>query len=231
MSNNIYDKEKVLRIIAEFFFQKNINEFLSLPFENVYSEIVNFAAKKYAKVKMPRFAQARKIIIAELSNWNLFQKGERLSTQTAYRLKSCYYDDEVIEETLQNAYNISLYADDPLICIIKLPPVEVLDMLAVGIGEEKDKSHIWGQINVLKKLCSRIKKRNPDLILAVVPEFNRMVYLNENGKISPKMKDLSPICDTLCMFVKNTPEGHELVRKMEHSPHSLTDNATDSCNG
>lgn len=212
MANQIYNKEKVLEIIAEFFHQDNAEEYLSLPFETVYSDIVKFAAKKHRRVQMPKFAQARKLIISELSDWGLFQDGERLSTQTAYRLKKRYYDDY--------AYDVTIYADDPIICTIKLPPAEILDMLAVGISDAKNKSHLWGRINVIRNLCSRIKKRNPDLILAVVPEFNRMIYLNENGNISSGMEELNPICDTLLMFVKNTPEGRELVKQMEYQPPS-----------
>lgn len=48
-----------------------------------------------------------------------------------------------------------------------------------------------------------------------------MVYLNENAKISRKMDEINPICDTLLVFVKNTPEGCELVKQMEYQPPTV----------
>ena len=80
---------------------------------------------------------------------------------------------------------------------------------------------MWGKIDSIRKLCDRVKKRDPENILAVIPESNRMVYLNETGKINNKMKELDPICDTLLMFVKNTPAGRELVNSMSLTPLSI----------
>ena len=56
-----------------------------------------------------------------------------------------------------------------------------------------------------------------------------MVYLNGSGKIKSRMNELDPLCDTLCMFVKNTLEGQALVERMSQMPpHSLIASPEDS---
>lgn len=214
MSNIKYDAEKVLSIIVEYFHKAEKGVFISLPFEKVYSEIVQYASEFYKEVKMPSFSQTRKLIISELREMGQFNEGDRLSSAIAYKLCDFYYDDENIENVLLNEYSVSLYCNNPIICTIKLPPVEVLDMLAESISNEKKKSHTWGRINVIYHLCNKIKKKNSDLIYAVIPQFNRMVYINPKGKIYKEVSDINPICDSLCMFVKNSNEGRAFVKKI-----------------
>jgi hypothetical protein len=103
----------------------------------------------------------------------------------------------------------------PIVCTIQLPPVEILDALANGISKSNKTSRIWGRFTLIDWLCQRIKKRDPKTILAVVPQLSRAVCIKENGKIRNDISDLSPICDVLCMFVKDTPEGRALVQKMK----------------
>lgn len=214
MSNIKYNAEKILSIIVEYFHKAEKDNYLSRPFEEVYSEIVQYASKFHKGVRMPSFSQTRKLIISELKELGQFNEGDRLSSTVAYKLCNFYYDDENIENVLLNEYAVSLYCDSPVICTIKLPPVEVLDMLAESISDKKKKSHTWGRINIIYHLCNRIKKKNSDLIYAVIPQFNRMVYINSKGKIYKEVSDINPICDTLCMFVKNTTEGRDFVKKI-----------------
>lgn len=224
MPNIKYDKEKVLEITAEYFFTHDKESFIHLPFEKVYEDIKKYALKNHKRVKMPQFSQMRKILIAHLTEYELYTSGEHLTTEVAFRITDSYYNSDEIEYFLyNNNYDVTIYSQSPIICTIKLPPVEVLDMLAISISDEKNKSCTWGRINLIHHLCQKIRKKNPDLILAVIPQLNRMVYLNRNGKISNEINQLNPVCDTLCMFVKNTPEGHAFVKKMKNSPHSLTD--------
>ena len=103
---------------------------------------------------------------------------------------------------------------NPIVCTIKLPPVEILDILAEGYGIERNKSITWGRINMIQRICRKIKQENPELILAVIPEFNRMMYLNQNGRIDSEVRDCDIICDTLCMFVRNTKEGRKFVKEL-----------------
>ncbi len=127
MSNIIYNKEKVLNIVAEYFYKKSEEEIVSLSFENLYSEIVEYASIKHRQTKMPAVSQMRKLIINELEKNKdddgnklevLYTKGERFTSEVAYRLKKRYYDDENIEEILKVEYDLSFYCENPLICTI-----------------------------------------------------------------------------------------------------------------
>lgn len=218
MANIKYDKEKVLEITADYFFTHDEKVFLSMSIENVYVEIQKYAATSinYRKVQMPKFSQMRKLWIAHLSEYKEYIQGERLTTAVVYRIIKTYsyYSCDGIEDVLyNNHYNVTLYTHDPIICIIHLPTTEILDILAEEISKKRKKSKTWGNVNLIHRLCQKIKKRNPSLILAVIPQFNRMISLNKNGKISKQTSALNPVCDALCMFVKNTPEGHALVEK------------------
>lgn len=210
-----YDKAKVLEIIAAYFFAQYSNGISSLPFETVYRDIVVFAEKEYPKTQMPKFSQMRKTLIKHLSDYNKYTQGERLSTAVASRITEIYINSDKIEDMIDHGdYQVTIHAGSPIICTIKLPPAELLDSLAEGLSDAKKRSLTWGRVNVINRICRRIKKKNPDLILAVIPEFNRMMYLNENGKIDKTVDSFNPICDSLCMFVKNTEEGRELIYKM-----------------
>lgn len=214
MSNVKCDREKVLSIAVKYIISGATEEDFLLPVEKLYERIVCFAKNNYPDEWMPKFSQARKIILAELAASGLYEQGERFDTSVFYRLKDLYYDDELIEEVVRYEYEVSCYADAMIVCTIKLPPTEIMDGIISGISKKKSRSEMWGKIDSIRKICDRIKKRDPDTILAVIPESNRMVYLNENGKINNKMKELDPICDTLLMFVKDTPAGRKLVESL-----------------
>lgn len=42
-----------------------------------------------------------------------------------------------------------------------------------------------------------------------------MIHLNSDGKIDKYINDINPLCDTLCMFVKNTPEGKNFINEIK----------------
>lgn len=218
MSNLKCDREEVLRIIAEYIIKEAHEADATLPVEKLYDKIVCFAADSYPDEWMPKFSQARKIVISELDAFGKYEWGERFDTSVLYRLRDIYYNDELIEEVVRNEYEVSCYTDTLIICTIKLPPSEVMTGIFSGISEKKERSEMWGKIDTIRKICDRVKKQDSDNILAVIPESNRMVYLNGNGKINNKMKELDPICDTLLMFVKDTPAGRKLVEDMQLMP-------------
>lgn len=213
-----YDKETILLVFAEYFFTHNENDFLSLSLERVYSDIISYASESaiHQKVKFPKYSQMRKILISELTENGEYSQGERLTTAVAYRITKNYtcYDSDDIESLLyHNRYNVSMYSGSVIICTIKLPSEEVLDILAESIGEAKNESVTWSRVNIIQRLCKNMKNKNPKVILAVIPQYNRMVYLNSNGKISKQTDKFNPICDSVCMFVKNTPEGRKFIEE------------------
>lgn len=76
------------------------------------------------------------MIIAELE----LQKGEKATSKNVYNIiKNNYYNDANIADVLLNEYDLSVYSDTPIICTIKLPPVEQLDMIARGISKKNKK--------------------------------------------------------------------------------------------
>ena len=210
-----YTHDDVMLVIAEFVLRERSEKDLSIPVELLYEDIKGFASLKHPDVQMPKFSMARKMIIAELTESALFQTGERLTADVLYRLKKVYYDDAVIENVLQKEYDVSCYAGDIIVCTLELPPDDIIKKLMQGISENKGKSALWGKINTIQKICTIIKERDPDNILAVIPETNRMVYINDKGQINSAVKDLEPICSTLCMFVKKTPEGQAIIESFK----------------
>ena len=203
-----YTHDDVMLVIAEFVIREMSEKDLQIPVELLYEDIKGFASLKHPDVQMPKFSMARKMIIAELTESALFQAGERLTADVLYRLKKVYYDDAVIENVLQKEYNVSCYAGDIIVCTLELPPDDIIKKLMQGISENKGKSALWGKINTIQKICTIIKERDPDNI--------RMVYINDKGQINSAVKDLEPICSTLCMFVKKTPEGQAIIGSFKH---------------
>lgn len=218
MPNVKYNKGKVIEVILEYIFSQN-EKCTSMPFEKLYSEIVKYVSSNHKKIKMPAFSQARKIIISELG----LPKGTRLTSKVVYNvIKNNYYNNEKIEDVLLNEYSLSVYCDTPIICTVKLSSVEQLDIIAKNRSKQNKKSVEWGRINLMQNLLSKIKKKNKN-ILAVIPEFNRMIYLNKDGKIDKSTKNFNPLCDTFCVFIKNNEDGRAFVEKIKKSPHSLTE--------
>lgn len=223
MSNEIYDREEVMSVIADYVIDHMSKKDFNVPVAWIYEDIVRYAGQKFEDVKMPKFAQARKMIISELADNGLFQDGERLTSEVLYRLNQFYYYGNRITDVIEHEYELTRYAGKIIVCILKLPSESILMKYIASVGDYNDKSIHNCKIDTIKKICSRIKNRDPDNILAVIPEFNRMVYQNASGKIRSGMDELDPLCDTLCMFVKNTPEGQALVERMSQMPpHFLT---------
>ncbi len=75
--------------------------------------------------------------------------------------------------------------------------------------------------NFIRRLCKEIKKINPSLILAVIPQVNRMSFICKTRNINSQIYDLHPIYDSLCIFIKNTPEGQNLIRNFSISHSAL----------
>ena len=219
--NQKYDTQKVIEVMAEYMAKTELEK---IPMEELYEKIVSYAKKEHSKVKMPKFAQARKIIIKELTEQQLYDKDSQLTSETAYKLKDIYlyYDETKIEDVLHHEYEITTYGDSIIVCTFNLPPQETIEALTVGIGKENKKTTQWAFINTIGKICNKIKKQDTDNILAVIPECNRMNYINSNGCINHDLDELPPSCNSLCAFIKDSPQGHELLKKM-NLPHFLTD--------
>ena len=158
------------------------------------------------------------MLIDHLSAYGLYQEKERLTAAVASRIIETYEIDaekEDMDVLLSNHYTLTTYGGPVITCIAKLPAVEALDTLARIESKEKQKSLTWSRINMLRKLCQKIKKRNADVILAVIPQYNKAIYLNQNGRIDKHINNINPLCDTLLFFVKGTPEGRAFVKEQK----------------
>ena len=60
------------------------------------------------------------------------------------------------------------------------------------------------------------QKKDATLILAIIPECNPMVFM-KNGSIHIQDENMDPICNSLCVFIKNTPEGRKLAKRLRKS--------------
>ena len=218
--NQKYDHDQVIDAIVIYLSVLDANEDLAQPIEKLYSKIVKWAESAPDPYEMPKFSQARKMMITELGKYDLFKpgKGKRFTSKVAYDLVQTRYFDDDIEEVLKQEYKTVCYSDDVLICIITLPPQESRRLLASGKSKNTGQSEYRTEIKVIQNICNKIKGINSKLILAVIPEFSRMNYRNAEGKIGKQKEGIDPVCDTLCMFVKNTPDGKELVEEMQSDP-------------
>ena len=196
----------------------------SLSTQEVYEEVKKYAsdAVNYATLKFPGFLQVRKIWISFLSENHQYTPGERLTVAVLYRLIYIYkyYDYGIIKDILEyNHYHVQMHDGDPIICVIPLLPEKISDIYAKNIIHGNKEAMIrW---NFIRNLCEEIKKINPSLILAVIPQVNQMSFMCKTGKINCQIHDLPPIYDSLCIFIKNTPEGQNLIRNFPISHSAL----------
>lgn len=216
--------EKICEVTAEYFLTHKKEAFFSLSTQEIYEEVKKYAsdAVNYATLKFPGFLQVRKIWISFLSKNHQYTPGERLTVAVLYRLTCIYeyYDYGIIKDILEyNHYHVQMHNGDPIICVIPLLPEKILDIYAKNIIHGNKEAMIrW---NFIRNLCKEIKKINPSLILAVIPQVNRMSFMCKTGKINCQIHNLPPIYDSLCIFIKNTPEGQNLIRNFPISHSAL----------
>lgn len=208
MSNQKYDEQAVIEVVFDYLSEKDETEISAMPVEKLYEDIKVYAGHQ----QMPHFSQFRRYMISELS----LEKGERLTSAKVYEIKNSYMILSKIDEILCEKYKVSIYAGNPIICTIPLPPKEIFDEVTIGYAKENRKSHERGKINMIRSSCAKIKKKNAMLILAVIPEFNPMVFM-KNGFIHIQDKNMDLICSRLCVFIKNTPEGRKLAERLKKS--------------
>ena len=115
MSNIKYNTIEVLNIIEQYMTSHPLNDDSYISIEGLYNDIVMYANQVCHNSPMPKFAQARKIIINCLKIHGRIKNDERLTTQVAYRLTDLYYCTDDIEKVLENEYDISIYSDDVII--------------------------------------------------------------------------------------------------------------------
>ena len=218
-----YEEDAVLEAMAVYFYEHVVirKEDLSVfTMDAIYDDIQHDASQSilYRNVAFPKYSQMRKMLIDHLSAYGLYQEKERMTAAVASRIIETYEIDaekEDMDVLLSSHYTLTTYGGPVITCIAKLPAVEALDTLARIESKEKQKSLTWSRINMLRKLCQKIKKRNADVILAVIPQYNKAIYLNQNGRIDKHINNINPLCDTLLFFVKDTPEGRAFVKEQK----------------
>ena len=185
--------------------------------------VANLTALNILKTSSLKTVSASFIVwISFLSKNHQYTPGERLTVAVLYRLIYIYkyYDYGIIKDILEyNHYHVQMHDGDPIICVIPLLPEKISDIYAKNIIHGNKEAMIrW---NFIRNLCKEIKKINPSLILAVIPQVNRMSFMCKTGKINCQIHDLPPIYDSLCIFIKNTPEGQNLIRNFPISHSAL----------
>lgn len=104
--------------------------------------------------------------------------------------------------------------DDPVItCKVELPLKEALDALAGNMWSTKKKVTSWNRFNMISRLYGFIKRKNADVILAIIPQYNKLYYLDSDGKINRNRKITDSVYDTPLIFIKDTPEGRIFLKK------------------
>lgn len=213
-----FNKKLILSIIANYFYDHR-NENLSVySLETVYADIIAKASEslRYKNVAFPGYEHIRKILIDTLSKNKLFQKEERMTTTAASRIVQLYNhfsDADEIEIIISEQYTISIYDNPVITCKVKLPLKEALDALAGNMLNTKKKITSWDRFNMISRLYRFIKRKNADVILAIIPQYNKLYYLDSDGKINRNRKITDSVYDTPLIFIKDTPEGRNFLKE------------------
>ena len=108
---------------------------------------------------------------------------------------------------------ISIYDDPVITCKVEIPLKEALDALADSMPNMKKKVTSWSRFNIISRLYRFIKRKNADVILAIIPQYNKLYYLNSDGKINRNRKITNSVYDTSLIFIKGTPEGRKFLKE------------------
>ena len=98
-------------------------------------------------------------------------------------------------------------------CKVELPLKEALDALAGNMLSTKKKITSWDRFNMISRLYGFIKRKNADVILAIIPQYNKLYYLDSGGKINRNRKITDSVYDTPLIFIKDTPEGRNFLKE------------------
>lgn len=203
-----YNKEKVIEEILTYFFEHELDEppITEQPFAKLYETIV-----KESKIKMPKFSTARTIIRDELIEYKLLSNKDRITSETVCRLTSVYRYMEDFEYMInQNPGRI--VQCDVITCILPLPSDEYLSQVISGIQKNGKK---FSRYTLINTLCRIIKTNNRKVVIAAIPESNPVITMKnrQNSGFSPVT-----FCSAICLYVKNTSEGQEFIKKLKKSP-------------
>ena len=115
-SQPLYNPDTLLDNLAEYFFTNDKEKLFITPFSIVYSDFVS----KNSDLKLPKFSQARRIVIDELKKADLMNSKENLTTEGAYRRIQLYdYCDDL--EFQRKKYPGTLFSEQVIPCVIPLP--------------------------------------------------------------------------------------------------------------
>lgn len=221
MPNQKYNSDEFIQFIINYFKDippKNKKK----PFRKLYQEEILHSGEKIG-IRLPCFSQARNILLSELKRYDLIDDNVELTTEVAMLIQEAEDDLFCAIREAGTSNKIEIYSDDPIICTLKPPDTESLQSIAEGYADENEKTESWGRHNLINKLCKQIKLQNPDIILAVIPETNRLLYLTDEVVINRQMKSINPLYGSLCMFIKNTPEGQIIKNEIHEGTHILSE--------
>ena len=139
-----------------------------------------------------------------------------MTTTAASRIVQLYNhfsDADEIEIIISEQYTISIYDNPVITCKVELPLKEALDALAGNMLNTKKKITSWDRFNMISRLYRFIKRKNADVILAIIPQYNKLYYLDSDGKINRNRKIADSVYDTPLIFIKDTPEGRNFLKE------------------
>lgn len=204
-SQSLYNPDTLLDNLAEYFFTNDKEKLLITPFSIVYSDFVS----KNSDLKLPKFSQARRIVIDELKKADLMNSKENLTTEVAYRLIQLYDYCDDLEFQLKK-YPGTLFSEQVIPCVIPLPSSDLFDDIAEGIQQQTGNT-MTRQL-LINKICRTLKKKHKKIIVAAISDSNPIaMHKLSEPDISPKN-----LTSSICLYVINNEEGRAFIQSLKN---------------
>ena len=201
---SLYNPDTLLKNLAKYFSTHDKEKLFITPFKVVYSNFV----EKNPELKLPKFSQARRIIIEKLKNKKLIKAKETLTTEVAYRLIKLYKYYDKLEIQLKKYPGI-LFDKKIIPCVIPLPSNDVLDDIVKGIQKQTGKK--TSRQLLINRICRTLKKQHKSIIIAAISDSNPIaMYKLSESDISPKN-----LTSSICLYVIDNEEGREFIQSLK----------------
>lgn len=203
-SKSLYNPDTLLDNLSDYFFTHDKEKLFITPLRVIYSDF----ASKNPELNLPKFSQARRIIIDELKKYNLINSKENLTTEVAYRLIQTYnYYDEL--EFQLKKYPGILFDKKIIPCVIPLPSNDVLDDIVKGIQKQTGKK--TSRQLLINRICRTLKKKHKNIIIAAISDSNPIaMYKLSESDISPQN-----LTSSICLYVLDNEEGREFIQSLK----------------
>lgn len=232
MSNTAkYDIDRILMLFTEYLLNLGKKKVESLSLLKLYSNFCQIQSN----IKIPSYDSLRKYIINVLKEYDYINDDEKLTKKHIWFLTKIYLDSLIFDiyenfeiiplsENMRTKCENTVVYNKVYICVIEIPIFKEVVKKIWEHDNQKSKFSTY-LYNKIRKICSIIKNKNQNCVIAAIPESNYIITSISAKKEYNLSDEYNPVFNSnrIILFIQNNEAGRKLIHKFRKENYGKYD--------